>query len=384
MIEEYCTDSQQIYLGFKAIRKLPEAISKYNADKILLVTSDDSFEESGASQAIKDLNIEADLFYFSDYSVNPKIQDAIGACSMLGRHKIDLIIAVGGGSTIDMAKIINIIQTDPENAKMLAIGNATVTTPLIPIVAIPTTAGTGSESTHFAVVYVDDKKYSLAHKEILPEVAILDPEFTLSAPPYLMACTGFDSLSQAVESLWAMASTEDSRAFAREAITLMVDNLACAIATPGDKNLRLNLTKGANLAGQAINISKTTAPHAISYPLTSFFSIPHGHAVALTLGHFFCLNQNAIALKKMDEDRRQSISTILKEYPKLFGVSSIDQCESYWYEYMTRCGLETSTEKLGVRLEKDIELIIENINLERLQNHPVEITKNRIRELFSL
>ena len=381
MHETNQTDNQKILLGYGAISQLPKEISNLGAKKILLVTSADSFEESGARQAIKDLHIEERLIYFDNFSVNPKIEDALGACRLFSEDGIDLIIAIGGGSSIDMAKIINVIQTDPKNAALLATGANSVNSPLLPLIAIPTTAGTGSESTHFAVVYVEEKKYSLAHKNVLPVVAILDPTFTLSAPPYLMACTGFDALSQAVESLWASAATESSRALSRKAISLVLDNLASAIARPDDKEHRLSLMKAANMAGQAINVSKTTAPHAISYPLTSFFNVPHGHAVALTLGKFFELNMHIASLIS-DEDKRRRIVNTLEEYPSLFKVDSVEECGEFWYDYMNRCGLETSTEKMGVLSSEDINLIVKNVNLERLQNHPVAISKNQIEGLF--
>jgi alcohol dehydrogenase len=381
MLETIQKENQKILLGYGAIRQLPKEISNFGAKNILLVTSDDSFRESGAQQAIKDLHIEVKLVCFDSFSVNPKIEDALGACELFRQSKIDLIIAIGGGSSIDMAKIINVIQTDPKNAALLATGKNTPEAPLLPLIAIPTTAGTGSESTHFAVVYVNEKKYSLAHENVLPGLAILDPTFTLSAPPYLMASTGFDALSQAVESLWASAATESSRALSRIAITLVLDNLASAIVRPDDKEFRLNLMKAANLAGQAINVSKTTAPHAISYSLTSYFNVPHGHAVALTLGKFFKLNMDVASLISDEEEKRRIVST-LEEYPPLFKVDSVEQCGAFWYEYMHRCGLETSMEKMGVISSKDIDLIIKNVNLERLQNHPVAISKSQIEGLF--
>ncbi len=381
MHETIQTDNQKILLGYGAISQLPKQISNLGAKKILLVTSADSFEESGARQAIKDLHIEERLIYFDNFSVNPKIEDALGACRLFSEDGIDLIIAIGGGSSIDMAKIINVIQTDPKNAALLATGANSVNSALLPLIAIPTTAGTGSESTHFAVVYVEEKKYSLAHKNVLPVVAILDPTFTLSAPPYLMACTGFDALSQAVESLWASAATESSRTLSRKAISLVLDNLASAIANPDDKERRLNLMKAANMAGQAINVSKTTAPHAISYPLTSFFNVPHGHAVALTLGKFFELNMHIASLISDDDKKRRIVNT-LEEYPSLFKVDSVEQCGRFWYDYMNRCGLETSTEKMGVLSSEDINLIVKNVNMERLHNHPVAISKNQIKALF--
>src|SRR5262249_51347864 len=138
----------------------------------------------------------------------------------------------------------------------------------LPLVAIPTTAGSGSEATPFAVLYVGHVKHSIAGPAMLPDVAIVDPSLTDSMSPALTAVTGMDAFSQAVESYWCIHSTERSKAYARRAIALVLEHLEVAVTAPREENRRA-MSKAAHLAGRAIAITKTTGAHALSYPLTS-------------------------------------------------------------------------------------------------------------------
>ena len=159
---------------------------------------------------------------------------------------------------------------------------------LPPLVCIPTTAGTGSEATHFAVIYVDGKKKSIASQQLLPDVVILDPQLTDNMPAYVSACSGFDALCQAT--YWSRAATPLSQLYAALTIKVLIVELPQAVNS-NSRLVRDKMQMAANWAGKAINISKTTAPHAMSYVITQEFGIPHGHAVALTLGKFFTLHE---------------------------------------------------------------------------------------------
>ncbi|HSW60707.1 MAG TPA: iron-containing alcohol dehydrogenase, partial [bacterium] len=191
------------------------------------------------------------------------------------------VVAVGGGTVMDIAKIIALalsnrlekidsILADPSGFKNLK-----------KLIFVPTTCGTGSEATHFAVVYKNGKKYSVAHNTIRAEAVILDHTFLLELPEKIRNATVLDALSQAVESMWAKNSTEESKRYAHEAIELILKGFQ---AIDNIEKLKL-FQMGSYLAGKAINISKTTASHAISYPLTAKFGISHGIAVFLTLPH---------------------------------------------------------------------------------------------------
>src|SRR5207248_4789041 len=125
-------------------------------------------------------------------------------------------------------------------------------------------------------------KYSVCHEFLLPDIAIVDPILTHKMSPRLTAITGMDALSQAIESYWSIHSTEESKGYAREAIRIIVDQLPKAVNEPTNDS-RLAMARASHLAGKAINVTRTTAPHALSYALTSRFGVPHGQAVSLTL-----------------------------------------------------------------------------------------------------
>ena len=166
----------------------------------------------------------------------------------------------------------------------------------VPLVAVPSTAGTGSEATHFAVIYKENVKYSIAHPYLLPNCAIVDAQFTFELPPYITACSGFDALCQAIESFWSVQASEISKGYAREAIIKIRENLLNSIRESNQKS-RQQMAHAALLSGKAINITKTTAPHAISYPFTSLYKISHGHAVSLSLEKFISISSLGLSVK---------------------------------------------------------------------------------------
>ena len=166
--------------------------------------------------------------------------------------------------------------------KILATNKAEISSPGKKLIAIPTTSGSGSEATHFAVVYVGGEKFSVAHPiYMLPNVVVLNPSLTYSMDSYQTALSGVDAFAQAMESYWSVNSTEESKKYSIEALELIIEHLPLAVNY--NDNSRDIMLHAANLAGKAINIAKTSGAHAISYVLTSKFNIPHGQAVALTL-----------------------------------------------------------------------------------------------------
>jgi len=141
--------------------------------------------------------------------------------------------------------------------------------------------------------------------------------------------------------------------------------------------------QAANLAGKAINLTKTTGPHAISYPITTHFGVPHGHAVALSLGRCFYYTANAEPESILDPRGKEYLQSTMSDIATLFGASSLESFPDDWATFMMEVGLENSPIKLGIITEADIELIVSNVNVERLSNHPVQLSKALIRNIFS-
>ena len=365
---------QKEFIGVGFVTKIKEIIKERKPEKILLVTGKQSYINSGAKEKIENQLENIDRYYFSDFEINPKLEDIKTGVNLLKKNRCDLIIAVGGGSVIDVAKSINILAKHKENDLLGYIkGESEIEKKGLPLIAIPTTAGTGSEATHFSVVYVDKIKYSLAHKYMLPDYAIIDAALSYNLPKNIAASSGMDALSQAVESYWAVNSTEDSRDYAAQAIRTILKVLELAVS--GDNQAKEEMSTAAHSAGKAINISKTTAPHALSYPITSEYGVPHGHAVALTLGYFFEINSNIIDYSIVDGRGSKHISEIMKNIFSMFECGSAEETRDKWFQLMFDLGLETNLNKLGIKIKSDIHKIVDKVNIERLSNNPVRIEK---------
>ena len=375
---------QTEFIGKNSLKNIKKIISNLDAKKILLVTGKGSYKKSGSEEKLIQYLGGAVIKRFFDFEPNPNIKDVLVGINIISSFKPDLVIAVGGGSVIDIAKLINIFAVHVAKEKEIyefVNESSSVKQAGLPLIAIPTTSGTGSEATHFAVVYIGNKKYSFAHEYVLPNFSIIDPSLSYSNPAYIKACSGFDALSQAIESFWAVGSTEESRSYSREAIKIILSSIEMAVLE-SDKKSMDRMSLAANLAGKAINISKTTAAHAVSYPITKFLDIPHGHAVALTLGSFFVINSHYSESQLNDSRGIQYFDNISKELLNLFDCSRSEQVSQRWNQIMTNVGLETNLKSIFSKKNIDYELIKKEINLERLNNNPVKVNSSQIENLF--
>ena len=280
-----------------------------------------------------------------------------------------------------MAKIINILSSNNDYTPNEYIKqNALIKQRGLPLVAIPTTAGTGSEATHFSVIYVGKKKYSLSSEFMLPDYAIIDPMLCYKLPKKLLASSGIDALCQAVESYWAVRSTTESKKYAEEAIKLILPSIENAV--DGDNDAIRNMSIAAHLSGKAINITTTTAPHALSYPMTAYYGVKHGHAVSLTLGSFFEINYKFNDSDLKDYRGKQYLLDTMEQIFDMFGAGNYMECKKYWKNLMFKIGLETDFKKIGIKSLHDKEIIAKNINIERLRNNPVNIDESIVQKIL--
>ena len=371
---------QNVYLEPGAIRYLKDVLDELSPQRIFLVTGKSSYASSGAEAALAPLFQDYRVTRFYDFEQNPKIEDVEVGLKIFREKDYDLIIAVGGGSVLDVAKLMRIFDAQDAAPLGIVTRKAQIQNKGIPLIAIPTTAGSGSEATHFAVIYVDNIKYSVAHEYVLPECAIIDSSLTHSMPPKLTAVTGMDALSQAIESYWSVHSTDESKAYAREAIPLIMENLEKSVRQPTPET-RFAMGKAAHLAGKAIDISKTTAPHAISYILTLNFCIPHGQAVALMLGEFLVYNAQITDKDICDPRGTAFVQSTMDELCKLMRADNIDAAKGKVDSLMGFIGLETRLGELGINNGADINLIVDNVNIERLSNNPRHVGKTILKTL---
>ncbi len=372
--------SQKEYYGLGSIIHIEDILKIEKPQKIFLVSGKSSYRASGAKKALEDLSQNKEVTVFTDFSPNPKLKDVIKGLKLFGEEQ-DIVIAVGGGSVIDMAKLINIFAAQKHKPITYIRKEGKLENKGKPLVAIPTTAGSGTEATHFAVVYANRVKHSIAHDSILPAYVILDSTLTLSMPASITASTGIDALSQAIEAYWSVNSIDESRALSEKAIKLILENLKSSVYNPTLES-RKAMTEAANFAGKAINIAKTTAAHALSYIFTSKFGIPHGHAVGLTLG--LVLEYNAGITDKDCNDKRgmAHVNKVLDQLCLLLNCTGYIEAKNQLNKLMSDIGLEMDVKQLGVK-KRDIEEIINNVNCERLSNNPRVITKKGLSYLLN-
>lgn len=373
---------QQEHFGYGSINKLADLLKGYTPNHIFLVTGRYSYVKCGAKTALSTLLKDYNTTHFFDFDLNPKIEGVEKGISLYRKKKCDLTIAIGGGSVLDIAKSVNILAANKdeprdyiqqaEKMKQMEAGN--------PLIAIPTTSGTGSEATAFSVVYVNKNKYSLEHEGMLPNAAIIDPHFTLNLPPYITACTGADALCQAIESYWSVKSTEKSQSYAKEAIGLIFGSLEKAVNNP-DQQSREDMAKGAYLAGKAINLSKTTACHAISYPMTSYFDAPHGQAVIITLSSMFEYISQITESDCNDSRGSAYVKMKIKELAEILGCSTVEDATKRINTLVSSIGLSQNLSQLGIT-KNSRGVILSNVNLQRVKNNPRNLDEQSLKRVL--
>jgi len=317
---------QKTFYDFSAFRILD--------DKKPLLICDDAFDSFG-------IKLPFESVQFNDFTPNPLYEDARAGVKVLRSNKCDCIIAIGGGSSIDIAKSIKYYnQID------------------LPLMAVPTTSGTGSEATHFAVIYKNGKKHSVADKRLLPNYVILQPDVLKTLPLYQKKCTMLDALCQAIESWWSRKATPDSLMYSKKAIKLILNNIEGYLENDEESNK--NMLIASNLAGKAINITTTTAPHAMSYKLTSLYNIPHGHAVALCLPKVWrCIENHDDIAKMFKVKRHEDAITLFENMLQRLEILPPDNINA-----------------------GDLDILTKAVNIQRLRNNPVPLKKSSLRTIY--
>jgi alcohol dehydrogenase class IV len=374
--------SQHVICEAGALRQIESVLRERAPRHVFLVADPVAYAASGAQATLEPLLAACQVTRFSEFEVNPKLEDVERGLELFREARADLVVAVGGGTAMDIGKLINSFVAQNAAPVDIVRGGAELGPPACPLVAVPTTAGTGSEATHFAVVYVDKTKYSVGHADMRPDVALVDPDLLAAAPPALMASAGLDALTQGIESFWSIYSTDESREYSVETITLAWQHLEAVVLEP-TAEARLGMARAAHAGGAAINLTKTTAPHAISYPITSFFGVPHGHAVGLTLPSIWTFNAGVTDDDALDPRGAGFVRSALDELAALVGAQDATGGARAFSELMERIGLTRDFSALGIRSHDDLELIITNgFNPQRVNNNPRRLTEEALRSML--
>jgi alcohol dehydrogenase class IV len=358
-----------------------EDIKKFINDKsfkkIFVLCGKKSFVKSGAEKLFKKIIINKEIKLFYKKSELPILEELIEIINEIKNFKPDLILAVGGGAVIDYAKIANVVEVREDLADLIVNYSYPFKKKYTKLTVIPTTAGSGAEVTSNAVIYVDGIKHSFESELLIPDNFFLIPEFLISAPNKIKASAGFDAIAQALESLVSKKSNEQSVEYASKSLRVSVNSFLSFVNNPNMKNAT-EMSIAANLAGKAISISKTTAPHATSYPFTSLFNISHGHAVGLFFERFFKFNYENLEKSEVSFDLKKRFDLIFN----LFDVPNIEVFNLTISSIKKQAKLEDNMNLLNIDLNKNIEKIIGGVNLLRLGNNPVKINGKDITNII--
>jgi phosphonopyruvate decarboxylase len=338
-----------IYTGIGSIKNLYRIIRNY--ERVLVFTGKKVFGMYG--NIFDDLK-DKKLMIYSDFSSNPKDIDVDKAINKIDSN-FDIIVAFGGGSVIDFAKLYKYFSKCSK-----------------PLVAIPTTAGTGSEVTHFAVYYKQCVKISIEDIILKPNFAIVDAQFLLQMSRELKIATALDSLIQAVESYWSNRSTVQSKNWARRSI-LLSKNIILKYINTNNIEYAEKMALASFFSGRAIDISKTTVSHALSYPFTSEYDIPHGYAVALSINKLFSKNFDINQSNLNDTRGINYVNQTMHELEILLGG------REYFCDLFEKIRLQTKITMLNIT---NIEELIKKVNISRLKNNPRIFTQNELLDLF--
>jgi alcohol dehydrogenase len=336
---------QQVIQGENSLLQAGELIRKTGCTSVFVITGEHLHLDE-QPVFLQNLTISS----YKKRGANVEEQEILSALAVFNEQQHTALLAIGGGSVIDLAKAIIYKRIQ-----------SSLSIPFF--IAAPTTAGSGSEATHFAVVYQGNKKISLLHRHLLPQVVVLDPELTYSLSAYQTAVSGMDVLAQAIESYWNKNATTESKKFASDAIQLWRESFLKAVHKPSSE-AREKMLLAAHLAGKAINITRTTGPHALSYFLTAYHHVPHGQAVALFLPLFFIYNNPG------------------HELCSLLRVSDASAAKEMIRQLMQDAGLKITLAELGINKTAIVDVLLDEVNEERFANNPVAFDRDRLKELI--
>lgn len=375
-------EQQVVHLREGALAEVGEILERLSVARVFFVVDGPAYAASGAAAILDPQFDTRPVTAFSGFELNPKLHDVEHGIAQFRAARPDVVVALGGGTAIDLAKLIGTLAEQYVPAREIIQGQARIERAGPPLIAIPTTAGTGSEATHFAVAYVDGEKYSVACDTMLPDYAIVDPSLTHSLPPAITAATGLDAFCQAIESMWSVHSTRQSLGYAEEAIQLAWRHLGSAVRHPETAD-RDAMCRAAHLAGQAINISKTTAPHAISYTITSQLGVPHGCAVALSLGAVLAFNSQVTSADSNDSRGADYVRNTIDDIASLLGFDTACDAERGIRQFVASLNCPTHLAEVGVTTDAQIEELVRCVNVERLANNPRRLTSESLRAILA-
>ena len=370
MASSFCSTAIE-FRSVEDLRKLLETTEKGT----LVIAEKEPAEIWGITESIEAMCSANKGVWIDHVTTNPTQKDILDAFSKIGDFRLEEIIAIGGGSSIDMGKAISTFRflSNPAPDSIEGItraikeGTYHEKHTMIPLIAIPTTAGTGSEVTHWATIWDVNKqsKFSIDDPTLAPAKALIIPELTLSLPVKLTLSTGLDALCHASEAFWAKQSNLLVRMISSRAVEVIMDTLPKVLKDPKNLKLREEMACGAMLAGISFAQTHTTACHSLSYPVTMSYGVPHGLACAIFLNEVAEINRPAIEDAEM----------LFDIYEKHGGIKQ-------WMEETCEGIADLRLRAYGVGHEDLDELVKRTFTKGRMDNNPLDITPEQVKEIL--
>lgn len=346
-----------------------EKLDEWLSDKRVLVVCGNAYKFIDKAKRVIDSH--SNKVIFNNFKPNPVYESVVEGVDIFRKEECDAVIAVGGGSAIDVAKCIRIFSTMQQEYDYL---DQEIKKNDVPLLVVPTTAGTGSEATRYAVIYKDGEKQSITSKYCIPEIVLLDSDNLNSLSDYQRKATMMDAFSHSLESMWSINSTDESMRYALDALSLIKANMFGYLENTHEGNLCM--LKAANLAGRAINITQTTAGHAMCYKITSLFGCAHGHAAMMCNRRLFSWMFEHID-KCVDKRGQEQLKKAFQMIGEAIGYQSVEAAADY---------VERVYEELKLIVpipnKNQFDVLCGSVNDDRLKNNPIRLDKDDIRILY--
>lgn len=350
-------------------------IQENACNKILMVCDGSIWYMDGFNKHLEEVKrTGVEVVDFRDFQPNPLYESVVNGVELFRAEQCDSIMAIGGGSAMDVAKCIKLYSNLPGDGSDGTWLKEEIVLNNIPFIAMPTTAGTGSEATRYAVIYYNDAKQSVTSDSFIPDTVLMDPNALKTLPLYQKKATMMDALCHAIEAFWSVNSTDKSKGYSREAIQAVLKYMDGYLANTEEGNA--GMLKAAHTAGQAINITQTTAGHAMCYKITSLFRSAHGHAAILCDRVLFpWMVENTD--KCIDPRGEEYLKITLDEIGYAMGCEDARKGAEKLRRIFDRLELE-----VPIATEEQFELLKNSVNPVRLKNHPIPLDMDTIDTLY--
>lgn len=358
----------EINFGIGTRKSLPQIVAACGSRPIL-VTDGALAELAMTREVLADLGPETVLF--SEVEPNPTVASVDRLAGTIRDRQCDVVVALRGGSSLDCAKAACSVACQEGSIRLYHTEGSKLDGRHLPLVAVPTAAGTGSEVTPISVLDDTEKgiKAPLVHDSFYPKIAVIDPELTLTLPRYVTACSGLDALAHAIEGYWSRNHQPICDAFPLEAVKLVFEHLPRGLANGADIDAREGMCRAALLGGLAFQLPKCAAVHACSYPLSSQYHQAHGAACAMTLDHFIRFNAPAMG------DRGTALA-------RAGGFDGMEALAGAVRNLKLQAGLPHRLSEIGLSAS-DIDALVDGSFHPVIKNDPREVTPSELHSLYS-